>query len=212
LKKNTKCFNAAGEELSAVKHKLMLLDTAAEGRVNTANTIATAVICLATYQKFNFSKYIFEKEMANHTRIYVTPCHTKKIFGNMKRVGKGFSRRVTYLFLTMIVQAQEEIGEDITLMNDQEIFDVDKDLQGKEVVVEQEVVANEEPIVNVAHVSAAVTTITIDDITLAKALEALKTSKPKIRKLLKRIMKSQVNLEQQQQFLQRNYKTRVKLK
>nr|GEV40003.1 hypothetical protein [Tanacetum cinerariifolium] len=36
LKKNTKCFNAAGEELSAVKHKLMLLDTAAEGQVNTA--------------------------------------------------------------------------------------------------------------------------------------------------------------------------------
>nr|GEV43075.1 hypothetical protein [Tanacetum cinerariifolium] len=36
LKKNTKCFNAAGEELNAVKHKLMLLDTTAEGRVNTA--------------------------------------------------------------------------------------------------------------------------------------------------------------------------------
>nr|GEY38674.1 putative ribonuclease H-like domain-containing protein [Tanacetum cinerariifolium] len=36
LKKNTKCFNAAGEKLSAVKHKLMLLDTAADGRVNTA--------------------------------------------------------------------------------------------------------------------------------------------------------------------------------
>nr|GFD13847.1 hypothetical protein [Tanacetum cinerariifolium] len=36
VKKNTKCFNAAGEELSAVKHKLMLLDTTAEGRVNTA--------------------------------------------------------------------------------------------------------------------------------------------------------------------------------
>nr|GEU28757.1 ribonuclease H-like domain-containing protein [Tanacetum cinerariifolium] len=31
LKKNTKYFNAAGEELSVVKHKLMLLDTAAEG-------------------------------------------------------------------------------------------------------------------------------------------------------------------------------------
>nr|GEW67296.1 ribonuclease H-like domain-containing protein [Tanacetum cinerariifolium] len=39
LKKNTKCFNAVGEELSAVKHKLMLLDTAAEGRVNTAKAI-----------------------------------------------------------------------------------------------------------------------------------------------------------------------------
>nr|GEU92584.1 reverse transcriptase domain-containing protein [Tanacetum cinerariifolium] len=33
LKKNTKCFNAAGEELNAVKHKLMLLDTADEGRI-----------------------------------------------------------------------------------------------------------------------------------------------------------------------------------
>nr|GFC00044.1 hypothetical protein [Tanacetum cinerariifolium]GFC00102.1 hypothetical protein [Tanacetum cinerariifolium] len=36
LEEKTKCFNAAGEEFSAVKHKLMLLDTAAEGRVNTA--------------------------------------------------------------------------------------------------------------------------------------------------------------------------------
>nr|GEW61626.1 hypothetical protein [Tanacetum cinerariifolium] len=36
LKKNTKCFNAAGEELSAVKHKLILMDTATEERVNTA--------------------------------------------------------------------------------------------------------------------------------------------------------------------------------
>nr|GEX01079.1 ribonuclease H-like domain-containing protein [Tanacetum cinerariifolium] len=33
LKKNTKCFNAAGEELSAVNHKLMLLDTVAERRL-----------------------------------------------------------------------------------------------------------------------------------------------------------------------------------
>nr|GEV38815.1 hypothetical protein [Tanacetum cinerariifolium] len=38
LKKNTKCVNVAGEELSAVKHKLMLLDTAAEGRVNTGKS------------------------------------------------------------------------------------------------------------------------------------------------------------------------------
>ncbi|GJS12539.1 hypothetical protein Tco_0407011 [Tanacetum coccineum] len=29
----------------------------------------------------------------------------------MRRVGKGFSRRETLLFLTMMVQAQEEIGE-----------------------------------------------------------------------------------------------------
>nr|GEU63672.1 hypothetical protein [Tanacetum cinerariifolium] len=74
-----------------------------------------------------------------------------------------------------------DTDEDITLVNDQEMFDADKDLQGEEVVVEQEVVANKEPIVDAAQVSATATTVTIDDITLAKAFEALKTSKPKIR-------------------------------
>nr|GEX62024.1 hypothetical protein [Tanacetum cinerariifolium] len=49
--------------------------------------------------------------MSTHNRIYVTLSHTKKIFGNMRRVGKGFSRRETPLFPTMMVQAQEEIGE-----------------------------------------------------------------------------------------------------
>nr|GEY21564.1 hypothetical protein [Tanacetum cinerariifolium] len=49
--------------------------------------------------------------MSNHNRIYVTPSHIKKIFRNMKRVGKGFSRRETPLFPTMMIQAQEDIGE-----------------------------------------------------------------------------------------------------
>ncbi|GJU35329.1 putative ribonuclease H-like domain-containing protein [Tanacetum coccineum] len=102
-----------------------------------SSTMASAIICLATNQKFNFSKYIFEsmvknlenmsgkflmyprfiqvflekqlEEMSNHKRIYVTPSHTKKIFGNMRRVGKGFSGRETPLFQTMVVQHQEEI-------------------------------------------------------------------------------------------------------
>ncbi|GKE05327.1 putative ribonuclease H-like domain-containing protein, partial [Tanacetum coccineum] len=104
-----------------------------------SSTIASAVICLATNQKFNFSKYIFKSmvknlenmsgkflmyprfvqvflekqlgEMSNNKRIYVTPSHTKKIFGNMRRVGKGFSGRETLLFPTMMVQAQEEMGK-----------------------------------------------------------------------------------------------------
>nr|GFA55952.1 hypothetical protein [Tanacetum cinerariifolium] len=53
-------------------------------------------------------------------------------------------------------------NEDITLVNDQEMFDADKDLQGEEVVVKQEVVADKELIVDVAQVSAAATTFTID--------------------------------------------------
>ncbi|GJY89463.1 hypothetical protein Tco_0504659 [Tanacetum coccineum] len=110
-----------------------------------SSTMASAIICLATNQKFNFSKYIFESMVKNldnvgkflmyprfvqvfvnqqldglpsHKRIYVTPSHTKKIFGNMKRVGKGFSGRVTPLFPTMVVHNQEEMGEGSAMPTD----------------------------------------------------------------------------------------------
>ncbi|GJT99185.1 hypothetical protein Tco_1094703 [Tanacetum coccineum] len=104
-----------------------------------SSTMASAIICLATNQKFNFLKYIIEsmvknlknvcgkflmyprsvqvflekqlERMSNHKRIYVTPYHTKKIFGNIRRVEKGFSGRETPLFETIVVQHQEEIGE-----------------------------------------------------------------------------------------------------
>nr|GEV79547.1 hypothetical protein [Tanacetum cinerariifolium] len=44
-----------------------------------------------------------------------------------------------------------DVDEDITLVNDQEMFDADKDLQGEEVVFEQEVVVDNEPIVIAAQ-------------------------------------------------------------
>ncbi|GKE09872.1 hypothetical protein Tco_1413423 [Tanacetum coccineum] len=50
--------------------------------------------------------------MATHNGIYIAPSHAKKIFENMRRVGKGFSRRETPLFQTMAVQDQAEMGED----------------------------------------------------------------------------------------------------
>nr|GEV95322.1 hypothetical protein [Tanacetum cinerariifolium] len=65
-----------------------------------------------------------------------------------------------------------DADEDITLVNDQDdttMFDAEKDLQGEEVIVEQEFVSHKE---------------TIDKIILAKALKALKNSKPKIRGIL----------------------------
>ncbi|GJT73486.1 hypothetical protein Tco_1032772 [Tanacetum coccineum] len=85
-----------------------------------SSTMASAIICLATNQKFNFSKYIFDNMVKNleggvkflmyprfmqvfldkqfegmnkHKEIYVTPSHTKKVFANMKREGKCFSGR-----------------------------------------------------------------------------------------------------------------------
>ncbi|GJZ09888.1 hypothetical protein Tco_0544171 [Tanacetum coccineum] len=50
--------------------------------------------------------------MPTHKRIYIAPSHTKKIFGNMRRIGKGFYGRETSLFQTMMVHDQEEVGED----------------------------------------------------------------------------------------------------
>ncbi|GJU78839.1 hypothetical protein Tco_1275909 [Tanacetum coccineum] len=111
-----------------------------------SSTMASAIICLATNQKFNFSKYIFESMVKNldnlsrkfliyprfvqvflnkqlegrpnHKRIYDAPSHTKNIFGNMKRVGKGFSSRVTPLFPTMVVQNQAELGKGSAMPTD----------------------------------------------------------------------------------------------
>ncbi|GKB32518.1 ribonuclease H-like domain-containing protein [Tanacetum coccineum] len=104
-----------------------------------SNTMAYAIICLATNQDFNFSKYIFDnmiknleggvkfimysrfvqvfldkqvEGMSKHNGIYVISSHTKKVFANMKREGKGFSGRVTHLFQSIMVQASEDIGED----------------------------------------------------------------------------------------------------
>ncbi|GJQ95418.1 hypothetical protein Tco_0006557 [Tanacetum coccineum] len=111
-----------------------------------SSTMASAIICLATNQKFNFSKYMFEsmlknlenvsgkflmylrfvqvflekqlEGMSNHKRICVTPSHTKNIFKNIRRAGKGFSGRETPLFPTMMVQAQQEQGKGSTIPTD----------------------------------------------------------------------------------------------
>ncbi|GJR03858.1 hypothetical protein Tco_0526842 [Tanacetum coccineum] len=108
-------------------------------------TMASAIIYLATNQKFNFSKYIFDNmlknlkggikflmyprfvqifvnqqlgDMSHHKKVYVTPSHTKKFFANMKRNGKGFSGNITPLFATMMVQAPEDMGEDSAASTD----------------------------------------------------------------------------------------------
>ncbi|GJX84284.1 hypothetical protein Tco_0335058, partial [Tanacetum coccineum] len=110
-----------------------------------SSTMTSAIICLATNKIFNFSKYIFDnmvknleggvkffmylrfvqvfldkqvEGMSRHKGIYVIPSHTKKVFANIKRPGKGFSRKVTPLFETMMVQAAEDMGEDSTASTD----------------------------------------------------------------------------------------------
>nr|GEV89828.1 ribonuclease H-like domain-containing protein [Tanacetum cinerariifolium] len=265
--------------------KIFSLEMKEELIVYPMSTIASAVICLVTYQKFNFSKYIFESMVKNLDSVtkflmypkFVQPGKTKRKdtqvsqfsvptesvadeainedmddrlvravntassleaeqdSGNIAKTktketpnesssqGTDSSggpkrqdtmedaNRVLALEATKTTQAHEidslkrrvkklkkkqrsrthklkrlyKVGLSARAKSSDdeglEMFDADKDLQGDEVVVEQEVVADKEPIVDDAQVSASATTITIDYITLAKALEALKTSKPKIR-------------------------------
>ncbi|GKA57879.1 hypothetical protein Tco_0757067 [Tanacetum coccineum] len=58
------------------------------------------------------------KGITRHKEVYVTPSHTKKVFANMKRLGKGFSGRFTPLFPAMMIQALEDMGEDLAAPSD----------------------------------------------------------------------------------------------
>nr|GEZ32792.1 hypothetical protein [Tanacetum cinerariifolium] len=102
------------------------------------SSMASAIICLADNQKFNFSKYIFDnlvksleggvkfylflrfqqvfldnqvEGMARHKEMYVISSHSKKIFANMRRIKAGFSGVVTPLFDTMMVQANADMDD-----------------------------------------------------------------------------------------------------
>nr|GFB27749.1 hypothetical protein [Tanacetum cinerariifolium] len=91
--------------------------------------MASALICLSSGQRFNFSKYIFESlvrnvdssskfymyprfiqliiqtniaDLSKHTNRYISPVLTQKVFANIRRVGKGFSGVETPLFESML--------------------------------------------------------------------------------------------------------------
>nr|GEU75386.1 putative ribonuclease H-like domain-containing protein [Tanacetum cinerariifolium] len=99
--------------------------------------MASAVICLSTGRKFNFSKYIFDSlvrnvdsstkfymyqrflqlmiraqvgDLSSHTTKYASPALTQKVFANMRRVGNRFSGVDTPLFEGMIVAQQVDEG------------------------------------------------------------------------------------------------------
>ncbi|GJU21746.1 ribonuclease H-like domain-containing protein [Tanacetum coccineum] len=94
-----------------------------------SSNIATAVICLATNRRFNFSRLIFEhmvsnissphkflmyprfiqicldmqrKQLQQHSRTYHVPSLSIKVFNNMKRPTKGYSGQEVDLFPTML--------------------------------------------------------------------------------------------------------------
>ncbi|GJV93997.1 retrovirus-related pol polyprotein from transposon TNT 1-94 [Tanacetum coccineum] len=189
-----------------------------------SSTMASAIICLATNQKFNFSKFIFEsmvKNLDNVGKFLMYPRKPKRkdtqipqssgptehvadeaiykeLDDSLVRAtptassleaeqdsGGGLRHQETmgelglrmYLNFPMIHCSQEgrrihdiDTDEDITLVNDQDdanMFDVNT-LTGDEVLAEPEVVVND---VN----------LTVDEVTLAQALSAFKSVKPKLK-------------------------------
>nr|GEU69575.1 ribonuclease H-like domain-containing protein [Tanacetum cinerariifolium] len=106
-------------------------------------SMASAVICLATGRKFNFSKYIFDNmvrnvdcpskflmyprflqvvmdiqvdDMTTHNTRYTSLALTQKVFVNMRRVGKGFSGVETPLFASMLVHPQPQAKEGVEIL------------------------------------------------------------------------------------------------
>ncbi|GJU61976.1 ribonuclease H-like domain-containing protein [Tanacetum coccineum] len=109
---------------STIFEQLTLMGSKTTAWNEFSSTMASAIICLATNQKFNFSKYIFESMVKNldnvgkflmyprfiqvfldkqlegmptHNRIYIAPSHTKKIFGNMKQKPRKPKRKDTQI-------------------------------------------------------------------------------------------------------------------
>nr|GEX74484.1 putative ribonuclease H-like domain-containing protein [Tanacetum cinerariifolium] len=103
-----------------------------------SSSMASAVICLSSSRKFNFSKYIFDSlvrnadsptkfymyprflqlmirkqvgDLSTHTTKYTSPALTQKAFVNMRRVGKGFSGVKTPLFKGMLVAQEVKEGD-----------------------------------------------------------------------------------------------------
>nr|GEY23894.1 hypothetical protein [Tanacetum cinerariifolium] len=143
----------------------------------------------------------FPNGMSKHNAIFVIPSHTKKVFRNMKRVGKDFPGRETPLFPTMMVQAQEEMGkEDQWRFDDQEMFDTEI-LDDEEVVVEKAVAVKEVSAVeevNAASITtpvsaASTTTIAATTPTIFDKGEGIMVEEP-----LKMKKKDQISFDKQE--------------
>ncbi|GJX99204.1 hypothetical protein Tco_0356223 [Tanacetum coccineum] len=92
-----------------------IIDFLKASSVSYALTVNPVIYTSCIEQFWATTKFFINQQLGNmstHKKIFVNPFHTKKVFANMKRAGKDFSRRITPLFDTMMVQPVEEMGED----------------------------------------------------------------------------------------------------
>ncbi|GKB97837.1 hypothetical protein Tco_0983974 [Tanacetum coccineum] len=101
---------------TSVRRTLRLANAEVSNMVRNLDNLSGKFLMYPRFLQVFLDKQFAEKP--THKRIYIAPCHTKKIFGNMRRVGKGFSGRVTPLFPTMVIQNQSEMGEGSAIPTD----------------------------------------------------------------------------------------------
>nr|GEZ25571.1 hypothetical protein [Tanacetum cinerariifolium] len=179
------------EQIQALVDKTKVIITKDSIRSDLRLDDAEGTACL-------LNEAIFEG-LARHKELYNISSHTKKILANIRRIGTSFSRAITHLFDTMMVQAPADMGDipvethqtpigsmieeidqntKIALddktqgrTNDDEMFGVD-DLAGEEVVVETTI--------GIKDSTAPTTDVTEDEITMAQTLAASKSVNPKV--------------------------------
>ncbi|GKA28971.1 hypothetical protein Tco_0715216 [Tanacetum coccineum] len=140
-----------------------------------------------------FVQVFLEKQvgdMSNQKRIYVTPSYTKKIFRNMKRVGKSFSGRETPLFPTMMPSSSQPQKKQKSRKPKRKDTEVPQPSGPTNIT--DEAVNEENASKHSAHnsdllvkevigcrmrVSDKDVNLSVDEVTLAQALAALKSAK-----------------------------------
>nr|GEU62186.1 ribonuclease H-like domain-containing protein [Tanacetum cinerariifolium] len=105
---------------ASIRHDLELND--AEGTSCLTNVVIFEELARIGDKTTSWNEFSSTMESAMKG-IYVNPSLTKNVFANMKRVGTGFSREVTSLFGTMMVQAVKEVGDLPTNVQDTPIPD-----------------------------------------------------------------------------------------
>ncbi|GJW80002.1 hypothetical protein Tco_0143977 [Tanacetum coccineum] len=146
-----------------------------------SSTMASVVICLATNQKFNFSKYIFDnmvknleggvkfimyprfvqvfldkqvEGMSKHKENYVTPSHTKK--EDASKQGWKIDEINQDAEVTLVDETQGRYGDN--LMFDNGVLDNVQDMAEKEVDMAEKDVSTADPVTTAGEV---VTTVNV---------------------------------------------------
>ncbi|GJS12405.1 hypothetical protein Tco_0369201 [Tanacetum coccineum] len=167
-----------------------------------SSTMASAIICLATNQNFNFSKYIFDamvKHLEGGVKFLIVPIPSNDpLLSGLKRLRKvGESSRVESFEDKESLGAQEDtskqgrikiVNETQGRLDDAEMFDTD-DLHGDEVIVDMAVGEKQEKSAKIDErevstcvkdsVAPTILVTTVDEgVTAAKIDEITPTSAP----------------------------------